>query len=71
MKNKKVYDENGVQLTLSYVFDRISFTSINRIELIDNNGRVYTNWDAKTQVHLRIQDEERTLKVFISDKDID
>lgn len=43
MQNKKVFDENGAQLALSDVFDRISFASMNRIELIDTTGQVYTN----------------------------
>ena len=36
-----------------------------RVEVIDNSGRAYTNYDCKS-VETQMQDEERTLKVFIS-----
>jgi hypothetical protein len=39
---------------------------ITRVEVIDENGRVYTNWNPTNKVELQIQDDGRTLKVFIS-----
>ena len=36
-----------------------------RVEVIDKSGRAYTNYDCKS-VETQMQDEERTLKVFIS-----
>lgn len=36
-----------------------------RVEVIDKSGRAYTNYNCKS-VETQMQDEERTLKVFIS-----
>jgi len=43
----------------------MNLSKISRIELIDETGRVYTNWNVK-EVKLDVQDDERTLKVFIN-----
>jgi len=40
--------------------------NITRIEVIDENGRAYTKWDCK--VEESIQDDGRTLKLFVGDK---
>lgn len=39
-----------------------------RVEVIDNEGRSYVNWDDKNKVELSFQDNRRTLKVFISNE---
>jgi hypothetical protein len=39
---------------------------VTRIEIIDQKGRSYVNWDDNNKVELSFQDDERTLKVFIS-----
>lgn len=39
---------------------------ITRVEVIDEKGRIYTNWNPTNKVELQIQDDDRTLKVFIS-----
>lgn len=36
-----------------------------RMEVIDRSGRAYTNYDCKS-VETQMQDDDRTLKVFIS-----
>jgi hypothetical protein len=36
-----------------------------RVEVVDENGRSYVNWDKDNIVHISIQDEGKTLKVFI------
>jgi len=37
-----------------------------RVEVVDVNGRAYYNMDMKTKVSLSVQDNNRTLKIFIS-----
>lgn len=37
---------------------------VNRIEVIDSKGRSYTNYDVKG-FELSLQDDNRTLKIFI------
>jgi len=44
-----------------------SATTLTRVEVIDDNGRAYVVHDCKVQ--LSIQDECRTLKVFVTKKD--
>lgn len=39
---------------------------ITRVEVIDENGRSYVNWDKSNKVEIQIQDNGRTLKVFIA-----
>lgn len=38
---------------------------ITRLEVIDETGRVYTNWHPDNLITLSFQDGNRTLKVFI------
>ena len=37
-----------------------------RVEVIDQSGRAYVNWKPTNKVQLMMQDNDRTLKVFIS-----
>lgn len=41
------------------------FPKVTRVEVIDSTGRVYSEWDVK-DVWISVQDDERTLKVFLS-----
>ena len=41
-------------------------TQITRIEVIDENGRSYVNWDDNNDVQLSYQDDGRTLKIFVN-----
>ena len=43
-------------------------TKVTRVEVIDENGRSYVNWNDNNQVTLSYQDDDRTLKIFISQK---
>jgi hypothetical protein len=38
---------------------------ITRLEVIDETGRVYTNWHPDNRITLSFQDGNRTLKVFV------
>ena len=41
-------------------------TKITRIEVIDENGRSYVNWEDDNDVSWQFQDDGRTLKVFVN-----
>ena len=41
-----------------------NFPKVNRVEVIDNDGRRYTKYNV-TDVQLHLQDDERTLKLFV------
>ena len=41
---------------------------VNRFEIIDKNGRSYTNWIKKHfKIKTSLQDNDRTLKIFLYD----
>lgn len=39
---------------------------VTRVEVIDEKGRSYVNWDKDNKVQIEFQDDWRTLKIFIS-----
>jgi hypothetical protein len=45
-----------------------SYPKVTRVEVIDSNGRAYTTWEAADVVTI-LQDDERTLKVFLRNTD--
>ena len=65
-----MYDKNGKLLSLSEVFNILPLYSIKRIEVIDSNGRSYVNWKDNNHVEIHSQDNDRTLKIFISESNI-
>ena len=42
---------------------------VTRVEVIDQDGRSYVNWDESNKVELSFQDDGRTLKVFINNRE--
>ena len=43
----------------------MQFPKVNRVEVIDSNGRTYAEYNAK-DVKIAFQDGERTMKVFLT-----
>lgn len=72
---KKLVDE--YEFMLKDIFRLINIGALphkeakntNRVEVIDEKGRSYVNWDDKNEVKLSFQDAGKTLKVFITKKD--
>jgi hypothetical protein len=54
---KKKFDD----LKLSDIISRVT-----RVEVIDELGRSYVNWDSKNKTDIQFQDDWKTLKIFIS-----
>lgn len=49
--------------------DLTTYTNnITRVEVIWDEGRLYTNWYKENKVRIDLQDNGRTLKVFITKK---
>ncbi len=46
----------------------MDYKNITRVEVIDDKGRSYLNWNDDNIVQLYLQDDDRTLKIFISKK---
>jgi len=43
----------------------IEWSEVNRVEVIDNNGRALTRYGC-SDVYMDVQDEGRTLKIFLT-----
>ena len=66
---KWVLPEGRIPLSSAWMQEKAQdFSKVTRVEVIDKNGRSYTNWDVKS-VELQLQDDGRTLKLFISEQD--
>lgn len=46
-------------------------TKVTRVEVIDTNGRAYVHWGKNSIVEIQLQDEGRTIKIFISKRNND
>ena len=42
----------------------VSFPDVTRVEVIDKDGRAYTNYDV-SRCDLMLQDDNKTLKIFL------
>jgi len=42
-----------------------------RVEVIDENGRSYVSWNKKNIIEISMQDDNRTLKIFITKNRVD
>lgn len=65
--NKQVFDENGKALSIADVMAMlpiIDLSKVNRVEVIEN-GRSYVNWKSINKTSISMQDDGKTLKVFI------
>lgn len=66
----ELFDKNGKALTITDVMsllpDITFLEKVNRVEIIDQRGRSYVNWKPTNKTEISLQDDGRTLKVFIS-----
>lgn len=64
------YKQNDLSEAKQQISDLIDGRTekVTRVEVIDENGRSYTNWNKDNSVELSFQDDNRTLKVFIRKK---
>ena len=63
--------ENGKALSISDVIAMlpiIDLSKVNRVEVIDENGRSYVNWKLTNKTSISFQNDGKTLKVFIGKK---
>jgi len=66
MENTGLFNAEGVELSIVDVMAMLPTSMINRVEVIDENGRSYVNWNPTNRTELQVQDNGRTLKVFVS-----
>lgn len=69
MENTGIFNADGKQLSITEVIlmlPSVTFLeNVNRVEVIDETGRNYVNWKPTNQTKISLQDNGRTLKVFI------
>jgi len=66
--NSGLFDKDGNELELTDVFAKLSLSKCNRVEVIDGTGRAYVNNNSENKVRLLMQDDFRTMKIFIDKK---
>lgn len=73
MENTGLYNEKGEPLTIDQALGVLSFHKVDRLEVIDKNGRAYTNYGSQGSiagsVDIQLQDEGKTMKVFVDHRD--
>lgn len=70
MENTGLFNAEGKELSIADVMAMLPpvtfLEKVNRVEVIDQNGRSYVNWKSTNKTEISFQDDGRTLKVFIS-----
>lgn len=56
--------EKGAKWAFEY-FKKKFLAKCTRVEVIDDNGRSYVNWNEDNKVEISMQDDDRTMKIFI------
>lgn len=65
---QEIFDKDGKLLNINDVilnYGMIDFDDISRIEVVDKDGRNFVNWHNDNKTSICIQDEGKTLKIFI------
>ena len=70
MENTGLFNAEGKALSIADVMAMlpsiIYLEKVNRVEVIDQKGRSYVNWKPTNKTEISLQDDGKTLKVFIS-----
>ena len=70
MENTGLFNAEGKALSIADVMSMLPLVTflekVNRVEVIDQNGRSYVNWKPTNKTEISLQDDMKTLKVFIS-----
>lgn len=70
MENIGLFNAEGKALSITDVMAMLPpvtfLEKVNRVEVIDQNGRSYVNWKPTNKTEISLQDGGKTLKVFIS-----
>ena len=64
----EIFDKNGNPLSIAQALGtdvRVELPEVTRVEVIDNKGRSYVTWEPENKTFFMLQDEGRTLKVFV------
>lgn len=64
--DEKEFDEEKEWFKGELEDETLRLHEVIRVEVIDEKGRSYVNWDSKNKVQVSIQDDGKTMKIFIS-----
>jgi hypothetical protein len=66
-----LFDKDGNALSIENVFALLPpllyLKKVDRVEVVDQKGRSYVNWNTNNKTEISFQDDGKTLKIFISD----
>jgi hypothetical protein len=65
LKQEGFIDGANWQASKNRDMKAVNTSKVNRVEVIDENGRSYVNWKPTNMVSVRLQDDGKTLKIFI------
>ena len=69
MESTGLFNAEGKALSIADVMAMLPPVTlleiVNRVEVIDQNGRSYVNWKPTNKTEISMQDGGKTLKVFI------
>jgi len=68
MDKIEIFDKNGKALHIADVIAMlpiINLSKVSRVEVIDENGRSYVNWKPINKTSISMQNNGKTLKIFI------
>ena len=68
MEKTELFNAEGKELSMTDVMAILPTSMITRVEVIDEEGRSYVNWKPNNRTELHIQDNGRTLKIFVSQR---
>ena len=68
MEKTGLFNAEGKELSITDVMAIFPTSMITRVEVIDEEGRSYVNWKPNNRTELHIQDNGRTLKIFVSQR---
>lgn len=60
-----LFNAEGKALSIADVIAILPTATITKVEVIDQNGRSYGNYKPTNRIELQVQDNNRTLKVFV------
>lgn len=64
--NSKIMLQETFINIVTQLLSKLPLEKVTRLEVIDEKGRSYVNWDKRNVIALSFQDELKTLKIFIS-----
>lgn len=67
--NSKIMLQETFIKVVTQLLSKLPLEKITRLEVIDEKGRSYVNWNKRNVIRLSFQDELKTLKIFISKND--